>query len=79
MLSVFVLIYQVLGQIINVYRFAWVGAIFELLWLPMLAVLFVVPILSLVFWAKEKFAIRSLYPYSALIAITTILLMIFRK
>jgi len=78
-LSLSALTFWCLGQIINVYRFALVGAIFELLSLPMLCILFGIPILSLIFWAKEKFTMRSFYLYSALIGISTILLMVIRK
>ena len=68
--------YWWLGQVINVYSFALVGAIFEILWLPVLAMLFVLPIISLILLVKEKFNVRSLYIYSILICVTTILFMI---
>ena len=68
-----------LGQVINVYRFDLVGAIFEILWLPVLAMLFILPIISLILWVKEKFNLGSLYLYSILIVVATILLMIFSK
>ena len=76
-LSICVFLFWVMGSFFGIYRFALVVAIFELLWLPMLGMLFVLPVLSFIFWAKEKFVIRSLYLYSMLIFITTILLMIF--
>lgn len=66
-----------LGQVIDVYRFAIAGVIFEMLWLPMLGVIFVLPILSMIFWAKEKFNLRSFYLYSILISVSTILIMVF--
>jgi len=68
-----------LGQSINVYRYALVGAIFEILWLPALAMLFGLPIISLIFLIKEKVNIRSLYIYSFLIGIASILFIIFRN
>jgi len=58
-----------LSRVINVYSFALLGAIFEILWLPMLASLFFLPIISLVLWLKEKFNVRSLYLYSILIVL----------
>lgn len=78
-LSVLVSGFWGLGQVINVYRFALVGAIFELLWLPMLAMIFILPIMSLRFLVKEQFNVRSLYLYSILIVVATILLMVFSK
>ncbi len=79
LLSVLVFVIWLAGQIINVYRFAVVGAIFEILWLPMFAILLVLPIMSFIFWVKEKFNLRSFYLFTILIVITTILLMVFRK
>jgi hypothetical protein len=66
-----------LGRIINVYRFPVVGVIFEILWLPMLGIIFILPILSLIFWAKEKFNVRSYLLYSILIMVSAILITVF--
>jgi hypothetical protein len=41
--------------------------------------LFILPIISLILWVKEKFNLGSLYLYSILIVVATILLMIFSK
>jgi len=62
---------------INVYSNAIVGAIFEILWLPVLGMLFLLPIISLVLLVKERVDVRSLYIYSIFIGITTIYFMIF--
>jgi len=78
-LSILVSGYWWLGQVINVYRFDFVGAIYEILWLPVLALLFILPIISLVFWVKEKFNIKSLFLYSVLIGVTTILFLVFSE
>jgi hypothetical protein len=66
-LSIFASVFWCLGQVINVYSFALLGAIFEILWLPMLASLLFLPIISVVLWVKEKFNIKSLYLYSIII------------
>jgi hypothetical protein len=71
--------YWWLGQEINVYSSAIVGAIFEMLWLPFLAMLFLLPILSLILLVKEKVNVRSLYIYSLLINLVTICCMIFKE
>ncbi len=78
-LSIIVSGYWWLGQVIDVYSFALVGAIFEILWLPVLLMLFALPIISLIFLVKEKVNVRSLYIYSILIGVTTILFMIFSE
>ena len=75
LLSIIVSGYWLLGQVINVNSSALVGAIFEILWLPVLAMLFVLPIISLILLLKEKANIRSLYVYSAFLGVATILIM----
>ena len=76
-LSIIIFVYWFVVQIIDVYRYAAIGAIFEMLWLLMLSGLFVLPVLSLIFLIKEKFNLRSLYLYAIIISATNILLMIF--
>jgi len=76
-LSIFISVFWWLSKLINIYHFAFVGAIFEILWLPVLASLFILPIISLVFLFKEKFNIKSFYLYSVLISVATILFMVF--
>jgi hypothetical protein len=71
--------YWWLVQGINVYSNAIFGAIFEILWLPVLGMLFLLPILSMILLIKERVNVRSLYIYSILINITTICFMNFSK
>ncbi len=78
-LSLIVFAFWSVGQIIDVYRYAAVGAIFEILWLFMLLMLFILPIIALVFLIKEKFSFKSLYLYTLIVTISNILLMIFIK
>lgn len=56
----------------NVYEYAFVGAICEILWLPSLLALFVLPLVCFYFWVKEKFSLKSLNFYAMLIAISTL-------
>lgn len=74
--SVGVLIYWCLGQLVDIYYFAVVGAIYEIVWLFMLFALLVLPILSLIFWIKERFNVMSLYFYTILVVIINILLIV---
>ena len=78
-LSIFVFAYWRIGHSINVYHFAVVGAIYEILWLFMLMGLLGLPILSIIFLIKEKFSFRSLYLYTIIISGITILLMVSKK
>lgn len=75
--SVFIFIYWILGQVINVYHFALVGAIYEILWLFMLLGLLGLPIISMIFWWKERFNLKSFYLYTIIMCVFTILVMMF--
>jgi len=75
LLSLFSAIYWFVANSINVYQYAIVGAFFELTSILMLIVLFVVPILSLYYWYKENFNFKSLYFYTMVISVVTLLLL----
>lgn len=53
-LSIGVFLFYFIGNILltNVYKFAVVGAVFELLWLPALLLLLIIPIASIIFLLK---------------------------
>ena len=77
--SLAVIVFWVSTFFINVYRFALVGVFYEILWLPMLMLLFALPVLAVVFWVKERFKIRSLYLLIILMMVSLILTLIFLK
>jgi len=77
--SIVVLVFWSAGQVIDVYHFPAVGAIFEILWLFMLLMLFILPIIAMVFLIQDKFNFRSLYLYTIIVTVINILLMIFIK
>ena len=79
LLSIAVFIFWLPGKSIDVYHFAFVGVIFEILWLPIIAMTFVLPIMSFVFWRKEKFNLRSRGFYSIVVLVMTILMAVFYK
>jgi hypothetical protein len=62
---------------INVYRSTFAGAVFEFLWLPMLAAVFLLPVLSFIFWMKKKFTIRSFFFFALVLSIFTGLMLFF--
>ena len=57
-------------------RFPVIGAIYEILWIGMVIVLFGMPFYSFIMWVKNKFDFRSLYLYSFLISSIGILVLI---
>ena len=79
LLSILTSIFWCLAQLVDVYYFSVVGAIFEILWLPMIGLLVFLPIFSLIYLVKEKINLKSLYLYSFLIILTTFLFMILRN
>lgn len=76
LLSVEVSLFWILGIFVNVYQFAIAGAIYEIIWLPNLAMLFALPLVSLFFLGKEKKKLQSLYLYSIILLTIAILTML---
>jgi hypothetical protein len=75
-LSVLVTFFWVFGNLIDIYHFAIIGVVFELLWLPVLLLSVVLPLVCVFFLCKEKFSLQSLYVYSFLMLVVTILVML---
>lgn len=71
-------IFVFLCKSVDVYSFAPLGAIFELLWLPSLAALFITPFIALKFWFDEKLKLLSFNLYTILIAATAILFIVLK-
>ncbi len=67
LLSALVAVLWLVGQTTNVYRFAVVGVIFEIVWLPLLAALPILTIMAFIFWVKDKFNFKSLNLYAILL------------
>lgn len=79
LLSLLSVIYWLVANSINVYQYAIVGALFELTSILMLIVLLVVPILSLYYWYKEKFNLKSIYFYAMVISTVTLVLLMTKQ
>ena len=74
-MSVFVLFYVVIFKAVNPYKYAVVGAVYEILWLFIVAAIFIIPVIALWVIFKNKFSIKSFYLYSLLISAATIVLL----
>ena len=74
-LSVITCAFWITTQVVDVYYFAVIGAISEILWLPMIGLLFALPVVSFIFLIRDKFQLRSLHLYSFLITLITLLFM----
>ena len=64
--------FWITAALIDVYKIAVVGAIFEILWLPMLALTFGAPVAALIFWYKERFRISSVFLYLLLLSAVSV-------
>lgn len=73
--SIIVSLFWLIGNTADVYHYAFIGAIYELLSLPMLALIIFLPVISIIFFIKDKFNLRSMALYSVLLLIPVILLM----
>ena len=78
-LTIIVTLYWYFPLLTNVYRFPVIGAIYESLWIFMILGLFALPVVSFIFWAKIKFNLRSLYFYSLIISLLSILFLVTSK
>lgn len=73
--SFIVSLFWITGNYIDVHTYKLTGVVFEILWLPMIVLFFVLPVLSVIFWYKQKFNPKSLYVWSLLmIAMAAILI-----
>lgn len=78
-LSIFVFVFWTLAGFINIYDIIIAGAIFEFLWFPVMALMLLLPILSIYFLIKEGFNFRSLYVYTLIIIGLTFLVLTKQK
>jgi hypothetical protein len=78
-LSILAFFFWLSGYIFNIYKFALIGAVFEIVWLPMLAILFFLPVAAFIFWRRDKFVIRSYFLSSITISVITMALLLFFK
>lgn len=73
--SFLVSLFWITGNYTNIYAYKLTGAIFEILWLPMLLLVFALPAIAIIFWYKQQFSRKSLYLWSLLmIALAAVLI-----
>ncbi len=73
LLSIITAIFLIIGLTIDVYSNAFVGAVFELIWITVILATVVLPILSLIYLIRSKFNFKSLYLYSIIVIIVAVL------
>jgi hypothetical protein len=76
LLSIFISAFWIVGKNINVYQTKITGAIFEILWLPMILLLFITPCLAAYFWKKEKFVLKSMNLLTIIASVIFVLILV---
>ncbi len=64
-----------LSRFVNFNRQGVVSVVTEILWLPMLGLLFFIPIISMLLWIRGKYSLKSLFLYAFLLCLATIVFM----
>ena len=77
-ISVSLLGFVMTGKFLDVYKYKFTGAVFEILWLPALLLILVCPIVSLIFWIKQKLSLKSLNFFALILSLISFLLTFFR-
>jgi hypothetical protein len=77
-LSIYVALFWNLGQLIDVYQYAALGAVFEMLWFPVVLLTLILPFVCLFFIVKQKCNLKSFYVYSFLLVAATIAVMLLK-
>jgi hypothetical protein len=75
-LSLLLFIYWYVAMNVNVYKFIVLGALYELLWLPMLPLLVILPAISVFLLTRQGFSLKALPFYSLLISLAAWLVII---
>ena len=73
-ISVLASVLWFVGRSVNVYQYAVTGAIFEMIWLPVLASFVAIPIAAFLHFRKQGLHLNSLYLYSLLVIAATIII-----
>jgi hypothetical protein len=76
LLSIIIAAYWIVSNKVNVYQTKITGAVFEILWLPMLLLLFITPCVAIYFWKKENFVLKSMNLLTIIVNIIFILILI---
>ena len=78
-LSIVTILYWLTAKSSNVYNNAFIGAVFELLWLPMIVSVFIGPVFSIILFVKDKYNPGSLAIYATVLQLVALYILIFFK
>lgn len=72
-LSILAAAYWLVSNVFNIYHYPAAGAIFEILWLPMVALLFIIPVIALLIIFRT--GTRKMLPVISLTLVALVFLM----
>jgi hypothetical protein len=75
--SIITILYWLTAKSLNVYNYAFLGAIFELLWFFMIAAVFSGPVFSILLFVKDKYNSRSLALYAFVLQVIALYILFF--
>jgi len=78
-LSIITIPYWLTAKSLNVYNIAFIGAVFELLWLPMIISVFIGPVFSIILFVRDKYNPGSLALYATVLQLVALYILIFFK
>jgi hypothetical protein len=61
--------FWIVANTTDVYALPFTGAVFEILWLPVILMGFAIPVISIMYWYREKLRISSFFFYLAIFSI----------
>lgn len=76
-LSIITILFWLTAKSLDVYNYAFIGAFFELLWLPMIVSVFIGPVFSIILFVKDKYNRGSLALYATVLQIVALYILIF--
>lgn len=53
----------------NIYEYSAIGALFEILWLPMILLTLLIPMYSIYQWCKDGWSLKSIFLYLVVLSI----------
>jgi hypothetical protein len=77
LLTIITLLFWVYSHFFNVYAFKLIGAIYEMLWFPIVLNTFFMPLVTLLFWYRCHFTIISKWLYLFLFSVLILVAKIF--
>lgn len=74
-ISVLTLLLIILFKTIDIYKYAVVGALFEMLWMFIMAAVFILPIVAIWGLFKNSFSFKSFYFFAIIISVVSMILL----